>query len=487
MNKWEKYKETTQILAVLMLDCVAIGFKRYFRDAHDKRTVIERYGQFLNARWMGSNDIENYIAMMYKASTKQLIYWVGEFRFRKERLLVFILKERDYHGMSNSELIKCFSKFVDLSARAYQFAYDYVMLNRFYSEKINGLILKKVKGVESLNKFLPYIAGLEKATDIYKSQKKIGDLAIRVKSNGVDEKIKREIKIFCRKYGYLNMFGYLGEPYSEEEIGKRVWRLAKMTRKEIIKRNFAPLKQLALNKKKTRDFIKNYKLSKEEKLVIKVLKNYIYISMWADELYHKIPYLIRPMIEEIAGRLELSYEQLVFMRFQEIIENLRAGKISKDLIKTINERRQEFAFLLDKGRVKILSGLKLKKFKEKFKEKDDFTGIKELKGQPASPGKTAGLVKIIKNADDIKNFERGIILVAVSTAPMHVPAMERAAAIITDEGGLLSHAAIVSREFKKPCIIGTKIATKVLKDGDLVEVDADKGMVKILKKKKSRT
>jgi pyruvate, water dikinase len=61
--------------------------------------------------------------------------------------------------------------------------------------------------------------------------------------------------------------------------------------------------------------------------------------------------------------------------------------------------------------------------------------------------------------------------------------MKKASAIITDEGGITSHAAIVSREMKKPCVIGTKIATKILKDGDLVEVDADRGIVNILKKK----
>ena len=69
------------------------------------------------------------------------------------------------------------------------------------------------------------------------------------------------------------------------------------------------------------------------------------------------------------------------------------------------------------------------------------------------------------------------------TNPTYVPAMQKAAAVITDEGGLLCHAAIVSRELKVPCIIGTKVATKVLKDGDRVEVDAKKGVVKILEKK----
>jgi len=59
--------------------------------------------------------------------------------------------------------------------------------------------------------------------------------------------------------------------------------------------------------------------------------------------------------------------------------------------------------------------------------------------------------------------------------------MKKAAAFVTDEGGITCHAAIVARELKKPCIIGTKIATQALKDGDEVEVDADKGAVKLLK------
>ena len=64
------------------------------------------------------------------------------------------------------------------------------------------------------------------------------------------------------------------------------------------------------------------------------------------------------------------------------------------------------------------------------------------------------------------------------TTPDFVPLMQKSAAIVTDIGGLLSHAAIVSREFNIPCIVGTQYATKVFKDGDMVEVDADKGVVR---------
>lgn len=78
-------------------------------------------------------------------------------------------------------------------------------------------------------------------------------------------------------------------------------------------------------------------------------------------------------------------------------------------------------------------------------------------------------------------MEKGEILVTVMTSPDFMVAAKKAAAIVTDEGGITCHAAIVSREMKIPCIIGTKIATKVLKDGDIVEVDADKGVVRKIK------
>ena len=68
------------------------------------------------------------------------------------------------------------------------------------------------------------------------------------------------------------------------------------------------------------------------------------------------------------------------------------------------------------------------------------------------------------------------------TTPDFVPAMKKASAFITDEGGITCHAVIIAREMKKPCIIGTKIATQILKDGDLVEVDADNGVVRILER-----
>ncbi len=108
---------------------------------------------------------------------------------------------------------------------------------------------------------------------------------------------------------------------------------------------------------------------------------------------------------------------------------------------------------------------------------DDMT----IKGFPASKGNIQGRVRIVFDPGrDIHDFNPGDILVTGMTRPEFLPIMKIAGAIITDEGGISCHAAILARELKKPCIIGTKFATRNLKDGDLVEVDADNGIVKIL-------
>ena len=108
----------------------------------------------------------------------------------------------------------------------------------------------------------------------------------------------------------------------------------------------------------------------------------------------------------------------------------------------------------------------------------------ELKGLVVSKSsslKLRGIVKVILSGKDFKKIKKGEILVATETNANFLPVMKKSRAFITDFGGLLCHAAIVARELKKPCIIGTKIATKILKDGDRIEMDLNKGIVKILK------
>lgn len=137
-------------------------------------------------------------------------------------------------------------------------------------------------------------------------------------------------------------------------------------------------------------------------------------------------------------------------------------------------KRETFTMLVDGGKKYYSEGVWI----------DSGTAIdtemKTIRGTPASRGVIKGSVRIVLGPEFFPTFKDGEILVTEMTRPDFVPIMKRAGAILTDEGGLTCHAAIVSRELRIPCIVGIKIGTRVLKDGDMVEVDADKGVVRKL-------
>ncbi len=103
-----------------------------------------------------------------------------------------------------------------------------------------------------------------------------------------------------------------------------------------------------------------------------------------------------------------------------------------------------------------------------------------IRGRVGSRGKVTGKVRVIMAIENAI-MDKGEVLVCEMTTPEHIPLMEKSSAIITNKGGILTHAAIISRELKIPCIVGTENATKLLKDGDIVEVDANEGVVRILR------
>ncbi len=141
---------------------------------------------------------------------------------------------------------------------------------------------------------------------------------------------------------------------------------------------------------------------------------------------------------------------------------------------------QDIEWAIEKGDIYIVQSRAVTTFKPKEAElpiEAAPEGEIIVKGETASSGMATGPVKIVLSMQDLDKVQKGDILVTTMTTPDMVPAMQRAAAIITDEGGLTSHAAIVSREMGTPCIVGTENATKVLKDGEIVTVDATHGVV----------
>lgn len=165
-----------------------------------------------------------------------------------------------------------------------------------------------------------------------------------------------------------------------------------------------------------------------------------------------------------------------------ILELARLGK----KIEEHYGKPQDIEWAIEKGTVYIVQARAVTTFKPKEKvevvtESNDTesTTTKKilLKGETASGGYYSGKVKLISNPSELSKIQKGDVLVTNMTTPDMVPAMQKAGAIVTNEGGMTCHAAIVSRELGIPCLVGTEHATEVLKDDQIVTVDASLGVV----------
>jgi phosphoenolpyruvate synthase/pyruvate phosphate dikinase len=185
--------------------------------------------------------------------------------------------------------------------------------------------------------------------------------------------------------------------------------------------------------------------------------------------------IIRPLLDKLAKQHNLGTWQDINLLTHDEILDLLHGK--NDYQKELTEKRGKLCMMYTSSlhKVDFLYGNDVLEFEKKFKPSAN--GEEEVKGIVANKGKVAGKAKIIFGPADFHKFKTGDILIAKMTSVDFIPIMKKASAFVTDEGGLACHAAIISREYNKPCIVGTGLGTVVFKDGDRVEVDAEKGIV----------
>ncbi|MBS3168672.1 hypothetical protein J4216_06095 [Candidatus Woesearchaeota archaeon] len=177
-----------------------------------------------------------------------------------------------------------------------------------------------------------------------------------------------------------------------------------------------------------------------------------------------------------------KYKEILYVISPKELFKLKERNLTSIEINKIKERCKGYALINNKLVLEKDLNKNLEKNNQILIETKRESTNNIINGSCAFPGKIKGKVKIVFELDQLKKVNKGDILVTPMTTPDYLLAMKKASAFVTDEGGITCHAAIVAREIGKPCIIGTKIATKILKDNDKVEVDADKGTIKILKK-----
>jgi len=274
----------------------------------------------------------------------------------------------------------------------------------------------------------------------------IGDISYPVKKNKhvlMEEALLRgdDVAAIVREYGWMRARDGFSEPFTAEEIEDERRRVqgAGQSKVEVDIEIPEPLRDIAAQ-----------------------VQELVYFRTLRTDIFYEFLFLARPLLREVAASYGLSFMDL---RKYAIWDLISGELVEYPLNATAACYRGDLAFF------------------DELVVSDKKVESRDINGVAAYKGRVQGVVKIVKVVDELDKVEEGDVLVTQMTAPSFVMAMRKAAAFVTDEGGLTCHAAIVARELKKPCVIGTKIATQVLKDGDMVEVDAEKGVVKVIKRR----
>jgi len=282
---------------------------------------------------------------------------------------------------------------------------------------------------------------------------------------------------------HVREFAWLKGPYMYEDIF--------FTKEDYLKRikNTIDTKDVDIEIKKTLDyrkqslidyqeFIKKNNITGMDLIMCEATKKFVNLHTYMTETSDSLFFLGRhTILKKYAEKLGISIEDISMLEPHEIIE----GDISK-----IKPRLSGYAIItMNSGNTYIYGpeANELQKYisdKHKQPEKQTTSSNIEIKGNSASLGKVTGRARIMLDYRDVDKMQKGEILVTTMTTPDYIAAMEKASAFVTDTGGVTCHAAIIAREFNVPCIIGTGNATKIIKDGDLIEVDANTGIVKVL-------
>jgi phosphoenolpyruvate synthase/pyruvate phosphate dikinase len=290
-----------------------------------------------------------------------------------------------------------------------------------------------------------------------------------------------------KKYGWMKwVLGMTFDPVGRDEYERRIKVLLSDADTLDIK-----IKRIQNTRAETerayRETIKKHNIKGELLSLCEAVRNFIHIRTRTTGASDRFFATARQtLFPHLAKTLKMKTEDALTLNTNEIAALLSGG--AKTMRDTIRERRDGFAIIWLNGKVETIFGAdantlqtevtKLYRTNDGGAAADEKCG--QIYGRTANRGKVVGTVKVLRSHRDVDKLKPGEILVAGMTAPEFVPAMEKAGGFITDEGGMTCHAAIISREFDVPCIVGTNCATSILKDGDTVELNADTGTIKIL-------
>jgi phosphohistidine swiveling domain-containing protein len=390
-------------------------------------------------------------------------------RVKEKEAFMNVLSSAVFSKYFDKELLDVYNGIME----TYCYVYPYGEPVTFMTKDFAGYMKPRFVGKDE--DFYAMIAPREKSF-LQREDMDILKIAIIAKDKGI-EKVSEMLKEHRKKYEWLP-YDYGANHYDLAHFERELKKLLELSIDELKKR-YDSLKGYEENIIIKQDKIrKDNDISDEEDKLYNVVRESYYLIDSKKEYFTKIHWYSERVFSEIAKRIGVDID--IVRHF--LPDETKKYLIKKELVDKDNMKRriENYYFLIkDDGTYDFYEDGKAKSLIDEFLEHYERSySDAHVKGMTAQKGVVTGRARVITSALYCHRVKHGDILITHMTSPDFMVAVKRASAIVTDEGGVTCHAAIVSRELKIPCVIGTKDATKVFKDVDEIEVDADKGIVR---------
>lgn len=401
---------------------------------------------------------------------------------RAEMLLRFVsfLKKTNLLKLPNKKLAEAYKGIVDCYKDVYPYGEPIAFVSKNFADVIEQYLVKEKHTTK--DEFHALITPIEKSF-MHDEQQALLEIALKVKGNKITKKIKDLLKEHTDRFIWIP-YDYGANHYTLEYFTKELKRNLEKGDKEL-KKELNDLKNYSANmKKKHEQLFKKYKVDAYHKRLFKVVQDCYYLMDYKKGIFTQLHWYSANVFYAIQKRLRIKKEHVQYLLPYEV-KNLLLGKEKPDR-KRLEARYNAFVLVVKaSGKTDTIEGKKAEEIVGSFyKDGSEKEDVKSLSGRGASPGNVRGKVRIIMDAKKCGEMKKGEVLVTAMTSPDFMPAVRKAIAIVTDEGGVTCHAAIVARELNIPCVVGTKMATKILKNSDVIEVRGCHGSVEIIKKVK---
>jgi phosphohistidine swiveling domain-containing protein len=448
-------RETRMLFGISITGSVYVSRDGHIFQYHDAQQLARARRGFRTA--FSRPSVQRYIAK----------HMIGDM----ERLAAWMCTHGDYATMTDTRLLQILHGRHVLFRRV--IAWQWVgFLGKLAVEE---LLRESVRGYKDAAHIMRTVIAHDHPVHIAAERATLEQLALSLRKRKASKAlIDKAITAHLTAYGHVTLYDETYAPLRPADVRRRLFWL--MRRPALQQQVDATAHLYARRRRAFARLLRDPATTPRQRNLWRFIHQYSMLVELRNFYRGMICSVSVPLYTRIADRFGLSLAQLLAYTDEEI-----AGALSGKIRLSAPEARRRIALggfvYRAKGNL-VVTGPRAAALERRVHTS---TTENRLTGQVAYAGATIrGRVAIVHSTRDMPKLKHGDILVSSMTRPEFLMSIKRAAAIVTDEGGVMCHAAIIARELHKPCIVGTKHATQVFKDGDKVEVDAERGIVRKL-------